>query len=211
MAPFEVPVTPGAEEAQRAAREELERAIYHQEPGLISRFFDWVTRHLTDIFSGGFTGAGSLLPFLILAVLLALGLVAIMFASRVRSDRRASVRRGASSAVFVDDADSRTLAERARRAAAAGDYTLAFLEQFRALIRAADERALIEDRPGLTAQEAAALLGAVLPGHARAIRTQAGIFDAGTYGATVLSAQHFAALAELSAAVHTALTAGAAA
>ena len=64
---------------------------------------------------------------------------------------------------------------------------------------------------GLTAQEAAALLGAVLPGHARAIRTQAGIFDAGTYGATVLSAQHFAALAELSAAVHTALTAGAAA
>lgn len=61
----------------------------------------------------------------------------------------------ATEALFEEILASADHAERAREAAAQGEWNRAVLEEFRALIRQLDEFGLLADYPGLTAQEAA--------------------------------------------------------
>lgn len=181
-----VPVVPDAEEARRWAEEELSRSIYHEQiswwEALMRRLMEALIRPLT-------TTSGSLGSFsgvVIMAALIILVIVIIVFASRLRRNQRAKVSAKQSAKLFTDDADSLTLFQRAEQAAARHDYTLAFLEYFRAIIRAADERALIHDRVGLTAQEAAQLVSK-LPA-SDPIGEFAATFDAASYGDEQLTA-----------------------
>jgi hypothetical protein len=52
----------------------------------------------------------------------------------------------------------------------------------RAVVRALEERTLLDPRPGRTADEAAAEAGRALPGHAAALAAAAIAFDAIAYG-----------------------------
>jgi hypothetical protein len=52
----------------------------------------------------------------------------------------------------------------------------------RAIVRALEERALLDPRPGRTATEAAVESGRALPAHAARMRAAAGDFDSVTYG-----------------------------
>ena len=73
-------------------------------------------------------------------------------------------RKRKSGALFDDKRDASMLTLSANKAAAAGDWVSAVVDRFRAIIRSLDERALLEDYPGMTAQEARSAWG---PGNAK--------------------------------------------
>ena len=66
--------------------------------------------------------------------------------------------------------------------AAQGHWNQAVRERMRAVVRSLEERALLDVRPGRTADEAASEAGAVLPAHADRLHTAARDFDDVTYG-----------------------------
>ncbi|MHC5908721.1 DUF4129 domain-containing protein, partial [Streptomyces sp. S6] len=76
-------------------------------------------------------------------------------------------------------ADHRAAAE---EHAAQGHWNEAVQERMRAIVRALEERALLDTRPGRTADEAAAEAGHTLPDHADQLHTAARDFDDVTYG-----------------------------
>jgi hypothetical protein len=67
----------------------------------------------------------------------------------------------------------------------------------RALVRALEERALLDVRPGRTADEAAAEAGRALPAHTDRLRTAARDFDDVTYGGRSATEQSYHRIAEL--------------
>ena len=174
----DVPVVPDAETAREWAVRELADPIYHRGPSLLERFLEWVA----SLFDGAPTGLG-LPPALVGGlVVVAVGLVvavAFWVAGPVRASRRAPV-----SAVVLGD-DTRgadELRAAADAAAARGDWSTAVLERFRAVVRSLEERALLDDRPGRTAHEAAEAAGARLPARTADLRRAARLFDDVCYG-----------------------------
>lgn len=192
MISWDVPVVPDAEEARRWAEEELSRSIYHER----TSWWEELIRRIFDLFIRPFSieqpDMSAWSGLLIMALLLVTVIGIIVFASRLRRNQKSRTAQRESAQLFTDNADSSVLYQRSERARLAGNYTEAFLQYFRAVIRSADERALIHDRPGLTAQEAAHLVGQ-LP-QSDPIAGFANIFDAASYGDQDVSATQFQAL-----------------
>lgn len=120
-------------------------------------------------------------PLAILLVLLIVGaIIALIVWGRPRA---VATRRGAVRSVFLDD-DTRSaqeLREAARTAAAAGDWSLAITEQFRALARDLTDRTIIAMRPGTTAQAVAASAASAFPDERSGLAEAADRFDAVRY------------------------------
>ncbi|WP_369223109.1 DUF4129 domain-containing protein [Streptomyces sp. R39] len=174
------PVTIPRDPAREAARHELSKRMYHEnDPGLFQRALnaalDWIDRLLSAAASA--TPGGALgLVVVVLAVVAVLG--ALWW--RLGTPRRHPV----SAAALFDDrvrsaAEHRAAAE---AHAAQGHWNQALQERVRAVVRALEERALLDVRPGRTADEAAAEAGRVLPAHADRLRAAALEFDGVTYG-----------------------------
>jgi hypothetical protein len=176
--PVTLPRDPAREEAER----ELSEGIYHQDdPSLFQRALQWVWDGVSELFDraasaapGGHTGLWIVIGGL--AVVLVLMVVRLGLPGR-------RPRTAADEALFTDAPRSAAEhREAAAEAAARGDWSRAVQEHTRALFRALEERALLDVRPGRTADEAAAEAGRVLPGHADRLRTAARDFDDVTYG-----------------------------
>nr|BFD84473.1 DUF4129 domain-containing protein [Streptomyces sp. Xyl84] len=191
----EPPVTVPRDPAREAARRELSKRMYHEnDPGLLRRaldhFWDWVGG-LFDSASATTPGGPVGLVVVILAVLAVLG--ALWW-------RLGAPRREPATAPALFDDRPRTAAEHRAAAeahAAQGHWNQAVQERMRALVRSLEERALLDARPGRTADEAAAEAGRTLPAHSDRLRTAARDFDDVTYGgrqATEQSYQRIAAL-----------------
>lgn len=175
-----VPVEPDAEEARRWAEDELSRSVYDQEPTLLERVWQWFVDLLDSIFATDIPAPPNLVPVIVVLGAAALLAVVIYLAGPLRSRRRAGQ---ASHAVFDDPhATSTDLTEAADAAAARGDWSLAVLMRFRAIIRSLDERAIVEDRPGITAHEASTAAAAALPGCAAGLHWAGRLFDDVRYG-----------------------------
>jgi hypothetical protein len=174
-----VPVAPDAAEARRWATEELARAIYTQRTGLVQRLLDWLFERVDELTRLGSGGAGWLVPTA--AVLLTA--VAVTVAIVVGPPGRR--RRASAAAPGILDGDTRSAAQlraAADRAAARGEVSAAILDRFRALVRGLVERAILEDRPGLTAHEAVVEAGRRLPGRAEDLLAAGALFDRVAYG-----------------------------
>lgn len=91
-------------------------------------------------------------------------------------------RKRKSGALFDDKRDASMLTLSANKAAAAGDWVNAVVDRFRAIIRSLDERALLEDYPGMTAQEAGQLGAQVMPNLGESFTYAANLFDRARYG-----------------------------
>lgn len=178
-APVEVPATPDADSARRAAAEELSKPVYrHQTTGLWERIWQWLTEHL-DLRSA-VPGAPPWLSVLLVAALAITLLAAlVVLVTRITWARRVA-RTDAS--LFEDDRDAAALTRAADDAAGQGDWARAVVERFRAVVRSLDERGVIEDYPGMTAHEAARLASGHLAALAGQMDEAARLFDAVRYG-----------------------------
>ncbi|MBE6480923.1 MAG: DUF4129 domain-containing protein [Actinomyces ruminicola] len=180
-APRDVPATPDADQARRAAEEELAKPVYHQAAGLWERIWQWLVEHLDP--RAAVPGAPAWLSVLIVVVLaLALLTALVVLFARVTWARRVT-RTG--TALFEDDRDAAALTRAADAAAGQGDWTTAVVERFRAIVRMLDERGVIEDYPGMTAHEAALLAARPLGELAAQMDEAARLFDAVRYGRVV--------------------------
>jgi hypothetical protein len=169
--------------------------MYHQnDPSWYERAMDAFWEWLDKVFgaASAATPGGTLgLVVIVLAVLALLG--ALWW--RLGTPRRAP----ASSAVLFDDrprsaAEHRAAAE---AQAAQGHWNQAVQERMRAVVRSLEERALLDVRPGRTADEAASEAGTSLPAHADRLHTAARDFDDVTYGGRSASEETYLRLAAL--------------
>jgi hypothetical protein len=166
------PLVPDAPTARRWAVDELSKGDYGQQhASLLRRLWDWFT-HLfsgTDVHGlpAGWAAVG------VVALVLVVAAVALLIAGPVRRTARAR----ASHLVHADDARSA-----ADEAAAAGDWNRAVVERFRALVRSLEERAVLDEQAGRTADEAARAAGAALPACADDLGAAARWFDDVLYG-----------------------------
>lgn len=175
------PVTVPRGPARDAARDELLNPAYHRhDPSLVQRAEAWLDEQIGRLFGKvgeSVAGSGT-------GVVLALLLVAVVVAAvwwRLGAPRR-EARTGA--ALFAHRGPRTADQHRAEAAAraAAGDWPQAVREQMRALVRALEERTVLDVRPGRTADEAAAEAGRALPGQAAALAAAARTFDDIVYG-----------------------------
>ena len=174
--------TPNADQARRAAVHELSQPIY-REDDLWDRIWQWLKDHLStgSIIPGVPSWVSTAIVVVISAVIVSL---LILLISRISLTRRVAAQ---SLSVFTDDRDAATLTQAADEAAEQADFATAVVERFRAIIRSLDERGIIDDYPGMTALEAAALTHRALGEHqiTGALYEAAHLFDAVLYGRVV--------------------------
>ncbi|PAZ13589.1 hypothetical protein CLM62_23795 [Streptomyces sp. SA15] len=191
----EPPLTIPRDPAREAARRELTKRMYHEnDPGLFQRaldaFWDWVDK-LFNTASAATPGGALGLVVVIVAVLAVLG--ALWW-------RLGTPRREPTSAATLFDDRPRSAAEHRAAAeahAAQAHWNQAVQERMRAIVRSLEERALLDARPGRTADEAAAEAGRTLPSHADRLRAAARDFDDVTYGGRTATEQSYHRTAEL--------------
>ncbi|MFJ7297008.1 DUF4129 domain-containing protein [Streptomyces collinus] len=191
----EPPLTTPRDPAREAARRELSKRMYHEnDPSLFQRaldaFWDWLGKLLNAASTA--TPGGTL--GLVVVILAVIAVLAALW-RRLGTPRRQPT----SSAALFDDrprsaADHRATAE---AHAAQGHWNQAVQERMRALVRALEERALLDVRPGRTADEAAAEAGRALPAHTDRLRTAARDFDDVTYGGRSATEESYHRIAEL--------------
>ncbi|NBM17867.1 DUF4129 domain-containing protein [Streptomyces sp. GC420] len=192
----EPPVTVPRVPAREAAERELTKPMYHEnDPSLfqraLDRFWEWVGE-LFGAASGAAPGGG--VGLLVIALVAAL-LVAVLW-WRLGAPRRAP---GSAGGTLFEDRP-RSAAEHRNAAeghAAQQRWNEAVQERMRAIVRSLEERALLDDRPGRTADEAAAEAGRPLPGHADRLRAAARTFDDVTYGGRTADEAAYHRLREL--------------
>ena len=192
-----VPVEPDAATGRRWATEELLDPVYHEQRSLLRRLLDWIGEQLA-----GLQTPAALSPVAVLvvaAVIVAVVVVAFLVAGPVRLSRR-----GVSDRRVLDADDVRTSDEiraAADAAAARGDWALAVLERFRALVRDLEERTVLDERAARTAHEAALAAAGRLPALGEDLVAAGRTFDDVAYGDVPATADDERRLRDLAARV----------
>ncbi|MFC8538697.1 DUF4129 domain-containing protein [Streptomyces sp. NPDC057249] len=196
------PVETGRLPAREAARRELSKGAYHEnDPHPLQRALDHLWTWFGDVVSAASVAAPGGPAGLIVLLLAVLGLgAALRWRLGVpRPGRRPT------EALFAHGprsaADHRAAAD---THAAAGRWNQAVQERMRAIVRSLEERALLEPRPGRTADEAAAEAGRALPAYDARLRAAARGFDDVTYGGRSADRAAYLTLLDLDRAVETA-------
>ncbi|MFD2793198.1 DUF4129 domain-containing protein [Promicromonospora vindobonensis] len=195
----DLPVVPDRDTAREWLSSELQGTEYAERESLLSRLISWVLDWLNSIDWPDTSMSGPQLGLVIAVIVVAVLVVAWLVAGPVRLGRNR-----AGSAEVLDTDDARTASQMraaADAAAASGDWRTAAVERFRAVVRALEERVIIDPRPGRTAQEAAADAGARLPAQAAGLRSGADLFDGVEYGDRVATPDDDAELRALDAEV----------
>lgn len=172
------PLDPSGDEARSLLRRELLSPQYHEQ-NLLERLRNWLERRIDGGVSSA-SDAPALQTFVTMLVVLLLvaGLVFLVTRAR-RTARAAQERRGVltSEEVTADELRARALA-----ALAQGRHEDALVDAFRALTVRQVERGRLDDTPGATAHEVAAVLATEYPHQRSGVDTGARLFDAVRYG-----------------------------
>lgn len=192
----DIPVDTPRVPAREAAESELSKPMYHEnDPNFLQRglnhFWDWIAG-VFDAAAGAAPGGPAGLVVLVLVVI---GLAVALW-WRLGTPQRSS---RPADALFENDGPRSAAQHRAAADAhaAALRWTEAVQERMRALVRSLEERALLDPRPGRTADEAAAEAGRALPDHATRLRSAARDFDDVTYGGRTAGQPTYLALRAL--------------
>ncbi len=186
-----VPVlAPDADEARRLLDQELARPAYVEaQPTIFERIIGDLLRGIARLIDGiGSLGAGP--GTLVVALGAALIIILAIVIVRPRLNARG---RKQDPAVFDDGVRRSAEHHRGRAAARAGsgDWNGAVAEVLRAVIRTAEERVVIDERPGRTATEAALQLGAVFPAVSGDAGWLADLFNETHYGSGVATREDY--------------------
>lgn len=195
LLPLQVPVGLDRGAARQAARDELAKQIYRDAgPSLSERVLRWLYEHVVRLLDGaagvspgGYAG--------LVGVVIVLGVAVIALRAGLGPMRRAAAR---DERLFVGRA--RTAAQHRAAAdehAAAGRWAEALRDRLRTVITTLEERALLDARPGRTADEAAAAAGEAVPECAADLRAAAQAFDEVWYGGRAAGPDNDAALRRL--------------
>ncbi|MCW2903202.1 MAG: hypothetical protein JWO67_5467 [Streptosporangiaceae bacterium] len=174
----------GRDEARELARRELGRPIYHRdEPSLLERLLRKISDWLSELFStvADPTRGGSRGGWIALVVIVVLLLAVLALVFRVMRGRR-NARSGRGSLLAQEPSAARDHRADAERHAAAGEWAHAIRERLRAVARDLEERAIVEPRPGRTADELAEEAAQTLPDLAEALHAGVRVFDDVWYG-----------------------------
>ncbi|WP_330239027.1 DUF4129 domain-containing protein [Streptomyces sp. NBC_00525] len=189
--------------AREAAERELSKGVYHEnDPNPLQRALDHLWTWFSDIASAAAVAAPGGPVGLAVLLLIVVALAAALW-WRLGSPQPRS--RPGGDALFAHGPRSTAEHRAAAEAhAAAGRWNQAVQERMRAIVRALEERTLLEPRPGRTADEAAAEAGRALPPYAVRLRAAARVFDDVTYGGRSADRAAYRNLLELDLAVESA-------
>jgi hypothetical protein len=191
----QIPIDISRDDAAHLAAVELAKPEYRAaQPSLLARIARWALDHLQSLLDRlsqvSPVGWWSLVAFvLLIAVVIALVWWRVGTPSRSRRQPQplfVGMRRSAQ--------DHRAAAE---AFAADGAYDRAVRERFRAIVRSLEERAILDERPGRTADEAVRDAGVELPAYAGDLRAAARTFDGVAYGGYPAGHDQYASIATL--------------
>lgn len=190
----EPPVLPAAEEARRWAAEELAKPEYREAaPGWLEElwkdFLDWLQS------LDGSAADGTTVPSPVIGIVIVVVIAAAVIIAKPRLNPKARQAKD----IFEPDsvltpADYR---QRAETSAAAGKWGDAVVDRFRALVRSAEDRTILDPQPGRTADEVARELAAPFGAEADRLGKAAVTFDAIRYGNRAAGAADYQAMASL--------------
>ncbi len=192
---LDVPVVPGGDEARRWAEQELSQRVYQNaKPGLGEVVWNWIVRFVNDFLNGlnGLNGNLGVVLGLVLACVLA-GVA--VWLTRPRLNRKLSAPRG-----IFDHAEPLSAAGHRNLSAAAadrGDFAGAITERFRAIVRAAEERTVIDPQPGRTADEVTGQLIRAFAALRGQLGSAATLFNSVRYGNAAPSSADYQQLVQL--------------
>jgi len=171
----------GRQAAQRLAREELAKAIYHPHKSFGRWLLDEIGSLLTRLLN---LGSGSLPGgrWTLLAVVALLVVVVAVILVKIGPVARSRRRRDAGLLSGAGPLSARERRENAERLAADGDYSAAIMEYLRAIAAGLEERRVLVPDPGRTADELADEAGRLLPAHRSDLVSAAQLFDGVCYG-----------------------------
>ncbi|WP_147212944.1 DUF4129 domain-containing protein, partial [Nocardioides szechwanensis] len=172
------PLDPSGDEARSLLRRELLSPEYHEQ-NLLERLRNWLERRIDGGVSSA-SDAPALQTFatMLVVLLLVAGLVFVVTRAR-RTARAAQERR---SVLTAEEITADQLRARALAALAEGRHEDALVDAFRALAVRQVERGRLDDTPGATAHEVAAVLAAEYPHQRSRVDDGARLFDAVLYG-----------------------------
>lgn len=190
----EPPVLPAAGEARRWAAEELAKPEYREAaPGWLEAlwkdFVDWL-QSLDSSAADGSTVPGPVIGIVVAAVIAA----AVIIAKPRLNPKARRAEQVFEPESVLTPADYR---QRAETSAAAGKWGDAVVDRFRALVRSAEDRTILDPQPGRTADEVARELAAPFRAEADRLAKAAGTFDAIRYGNRTADAADYQAMASL--------------
>jgi hypothetical protein len=190
----EPPVLPEAEEARRWAAEELAKPEYRDaEPGWLDSlwrsFLDWL------LSLDGPSGEAGPVPSPVIGIVIAVIIAVAVILARPRLNPKA--RQGKE--VFEPDSEltAADYRQRAEASAAAGKWGDAVVDRFRALVRSAEDRTVLDPRPGRTADEVVLALSTPFPSEEAPLNRAARTFDAVRYGNWTAGSSDYQAMAAL--------------
>ncbi|MEV6307787.1 DUF4129 domain-containing protein [Streptomyces sp. NPDC051840] len=191
----DIPVDTPRVPAREAARDELADPRYHEhDPNLLERGVDRFWQWIGDLFTGAADAAPGGAAGLVVLALAVIGLGAALWWRLGTPQRPARTERPIRGGTALSAAEHRAAAA---AHAAARRWTEACQDRMRALVRALEDRAVLDPRPGRTADEAAAEAGRLLPAYADRLRSSARLFDDVTYGGRTADESAYRALCAL--------------
>ena len=194
----EPPVLPGADEAQRWAAEELAKPEYRDAApswldSLWRNFLDWLQS------LDGSPGEAGPVPSPVIALVIAAIIAAAVILARPRLNARVRQARDVfERETVLTAADYRN---RAETAAATGQWGDAVVDRFRAMVRSAENRTILDPQPGRTADEAANALSVPFAGEAGRLARAAATFDGIRYGSRAACSADYQDMVALDAAL----------
>jgi hypothetical protein len=166
----------GGDAARRAAEQELRKAEYHRDdPGLIDRLLTWLGKRLDFLTSGSPGGSATLILLVLLAAV-------VIFAIARASSSRGLARAEKADSDLLASSSEIDHQRAAEQFAAGGNYAEALREWLRAAVQTAENRGVIDPRPGRTADEFAREAGMLMPTAAELITRAATTFDLVWFG-----------------------------
>ncbi len=175
----EPPVLPDSAEARRWAIEELAKPEYRD---AAPSWLDTLWRNFLDWLQSldGSSGESAAVPSPVIALVIAAIIAAAIILARPRLNARA--RRAKD--VFESEAAMSAMdyRNRSEAAAAAGKWGDAVVDRFRAVVRSAEDRTILDAQPGRTADEAARALSVPFNHESGRLLRAAAVFDGIRYG-----------------------------